>query len=189
MSLRGPRRLAALIALLAMAFAAPSSFARDDAQSDGMKQYWQNRYRQLLRSADELRAEIAHETELYADANRRNYRRGTKRHMHRVAAEEAKAKLDAVESKLSTIKDEGRRAGALPGWFYEVEEEREDIARNPSLGPRKGLMSRVRAYLSECLVSVVWETLLELPIRHVTMAEFIGTVRSTSSQGSERSQS
>jgi len=135
MSLRGPRRLAALIALLAMAFAAPSSFARDDAQRDGMKQYWQNRYRQLLRSADELRAEIAHETELYADANRRNYRRGTKRHMHRVAAEEAKAKLDAVESKLSTIKDEGRRAGALPGWFYEVEEEREDIARNPSLGP------------------------------------------------------
>ena len=123
----------ALAMLFAAAFAAPSAYALDE--SDSAKRYWQDRYRGLLTSADELRVVIARETELYADANRRNYRRGTKRHLHRVAAEEAREKLARVEQELATIKDEGRRAGALPGWFYEVEEEREDVARNPALAP------------------------------------------------------
>jgi len=128
------RWLVALLSLAAM-FAAPLTFARSDAELEGMKTYWQDRYRQLLVSADDLREEIERETELYADANRRNYRRGTKRHVHRVAIEEAEKKLAEVDRELATIKDEGRRAGALPGWFYEVEQDRADVARNPTLAP------------------------------------------------------
>ncbi len=133
------RGLVALLSLAAMfvaLVAPPLAFARSDAELEGMKTYWQNRYRQLLVSADDLREEIERETGLYADANRRNYRRGTKRHVHRVAIEEAEKKLAEVNRELSTIKEEGRRAGALPAWFYDVEQVRADAARNPALAPR-----------------------------------------------------
>ena len=36
--------------------------------------------------------------------------------------------------------------------------------------PRKGLMSRVRAYLSECLVSAAWKRQLEIPIHPLPLS-------------------
>lgn len=92
--------------------------------SDGHrgKDYWQERYAGLLKEADRLRATIERETELYADANRRNYRRGKKRHVHRVAAAEAREELARVEALLDQLPEDARRQGALPGWLYEVEE-------------------------------------------------------------------
>ncbi len=105
-----------------------------DPELRAEKNLWQSRYRKLLADADALRAKIALETELYADANRRNYRRGKKRHVHRKALEKARAELERVEAELATIEDDGRRAGALPGWFYEVEAEFEDAARRPAIG-------------------------------------------------------
>ena len=130
---RCPRALLLVLALVVLAV--PIAGAQSDSELDADKEYWQTRYRGLLRRADTLRATIEEQTELYADANRRNYRRGKKRHIHRVAAEEAKAELAEVELELSTLKDEGRRQGALPGWFYEVELDRADVARNPALAP------------------------------------------------------
>lgn len=116
----------ALSLIFVLAPAAPS-FGSDgrDAEMAAMKAEWQDRYRTLLEDADRLRAEIAEQRELYAAANRRNYRRGSKRHVHRAAAAEATRALADVEQQLATIKDDGRRAGALPGWFYEVEMDRE----------------------------------------------------------------
>lgn len=119
----------------ALLLLAPGVSAQSDTELESEKEYWQTRYRTLLERADALRETIAIETELYADANRRNYRRGQKRHVHRVAVEEARAELADVQNELSTIKEEGRRAGALPGWFYEVELDRAAIARNPDLAP------------------------------------------------------
>lgn len=121
--------------VLALLFLGSAAAAQDATERAASKDFWQDRYRTLLERADTLRETIATETELYADANRRNYRRGKKRHVHRLAAEEARADLAEVERDLSTIKDEGRRAGALPGWFYEIEMERAAIARNPALAP------------------------------------------------------
>lgn len=109
--------------LLGMPAAADPPVTRGSSEESGPKAYWQDRYRTLLQQADQLRAIIETERELYADANRRNYRRGTKRHQHRIKAQEAEEKLKAVEAELATIQDDGRRAGALPGWFYEVEIE------------------------------------------------------------------
>ncbi len=125
----------AVLAALAVVQFVPTAAAQSDPELAASKEFWQVRYRTLLERADALRATIETETELYADANRRNYRRGNKRHIHLEAAEKARAELAEVEDELSTIKDEGRRAGALPGWFYEVELDRAAIARNPALAP------------------------------------------------------
>lgn len=127
-------RRAAFVGLALLLFA-PGASGQTDAGLEASKDYWQERYRTLLERADALRETIAIETELYADANRRNYRRGKKRHVHRIAAEEARAELADVERELSTIQEEGRRAGALPGWFYEVELDRAAVVRNPALAP------------------------------------------------------
>ena len=105
-----------------------SSTVPTDAELASRKAYWQKRYRGLLESADTLREVIAREEELYADANRRNYRRGNKRHVHREAMLEARAQLAEVEAELAVIQEEARRVGALPGWFYEVEWQREEGA-------------------------------------------------------------
>ena len=125
----------AVLVGLGLLLLAPAAAAQSSPELDSAKDYWQTRYRTLLERADSLRETIEVETELYADANRRNYRRGKKRHVHRVAAEEARAELAEVQLELSTIQEEGRRAGALPGWFYEVEQDRADVARNPALVP------------------------------------------------------
>ena len=37
--------------------------------------------------------------------------------------QEAEKELARVEEELSTLADDARRAGALPGWLYEVEME------------------------------------------------------------------
>lgn len=97
--------------------------AQSDVELSSLKTMWQTRYRNLLRSAAKLRVEIDEQRELYADANRRNYRRGPKRHLHEEAMDDAAKRLADVEAELVAIHDEGRRAGALPGWFYEVELE------------------------------------------------------------------
>jgi hypothetical protein len=103
-----------------------------------LKAYWQGRYRNLVARAEELRGTIAQERELYADANRRNFRRGRKRHIHRQAMKEAVSELTQVDAELAGLEEEGRRSGALPGWFYEVEMELEDAERRPAISAGPG---------------------------------------------------
>jgi len=105
--------------------------AEDEATLRAEKDFWQERYSSLLKRADSLEATVERERELYADANRRNYRRGTVRHVHRDAMLEAQAELAEVKAELAGIQEEGRRAGAMPGWFYEVELERESGPLRP----------------------------------------------------------
>ena len=127
-----------LIGFVSSSLLTASDAAADDSlEQRSQKTYWQELYRGLLTRADALRAKVEVERELYADANRRNYRRGNKRHMHYEAMKEAASDLATVEAELSHIEDDGRRAGALPGWFYQVDLERKAAARRPasSLGP------------------------------------------------------
>jgi len=100
-------------------------------EPEGKKAYWQDRYRTLLRSASELRSRIASERALYAAANRRNYRRGPVRHVHRANVRQAEEELATVESALETFADDARRDGALASWLYEVEDELLARAENP----------------------------------------------------------
>jgi len=133
---RGIVRFAILLGL-ALATVAGAAFA-EEPRDTAKEAYWQNRYRNLIAEAQRLREEIAHERELYADANRRNYRRGSKRHVHRRAGEEAARALAEVEAKLATIEDEARRAGAGRGWIHQVEMELEDEARRPAVAAGPG---------------------------------------------------
>jgi hypothetical protein len=133
-------RTVLLLGMIALLWwpASGSADTGSDPELRAKKVHWQTRYRDLLSRQRELHAIIGTERELYADANRRNYRRGSKRHTHRKAMLEAQAKLEKVEQKLSTIEDDARRAGALPGWLYDVEMEFEDAARRPAVGAGPG---------------------------------------------------
>ena len=102
-----------------------------DADPVEQKAYWQNRYRDLRSEAARLRREFERERELYADANRRNYRRGPVRHEHREKAAKAEQDLARVEAELAGFSEEARRKGALPGWLYEVEDEPIEITDSP----------------------------------------------------------
>jgi len=133
--------------LILMASTAPMVVQADDAEKRAAKTKWQNKYRGLIVQAAELRGTIDSERELYADANRRNYRRGPKRHVHHKAMKEAVTELAKVEAELATIQDDGRRAGALPGWFYEVDMEFEDAERRPAIAAGPGDEGRNPLYL------------------------------------------
>ena len=88
-----------------------------------MKDEWQDEYRQLLGEVDRLRRNARNARENYSRAQRRNYPRGGAREQMLAEAEEAEGDLIKVEAQIEQLQLDGRRAGALPGWFYEVETE------------------------------------------------------------------
>jgi hypothetical protein len=108
---------------------------------------WQEKYRSLLTETARLHSEIQQESELYADANRRNYRRGSKRHYHREAIDAAKHKLAELETELADFEDVARRGGAARGWLTQVEIELEDEARGPAVTAGPGDEGRNPLYL------------------------------------------
>ena len=60
-------------------------------------------------------------------------RRGRNRHAHREALMRAMEELRRVVADLATIEEDGRREGALPGWFYEIDIELEDEGDQPKV--------------------------------------------------------
>jgi chromosome segregation ATPase len=128
--------LVACVLLLGEVTVSPLCWAQSGVTSDeelaAQKAYWQDRYRRLLQSAERLRQETSEARSAYAEANRRNYRRGGSRHVHRADLEKAEKELADVESQLAHIVDEARRAGALPGWLYEVEAETSSAPDEPA---------------------------------------------------------
>jgi hypothetical protein len=137
------------IGLVFVFLLAPIASRANEAEPQDTKAFWQNKYQGLIARAAELRGTIRTEQELYADANRRNYRRGPKRHIHQQAVKEATLELTKVEAELKTIKEDGRRAGALPGWFNEVEMEIEDTRRRPAISAGPGIEGRNPLHLED----------------------------------------
>jgi len=120
-----------------------------EAELRAEKASLQGEYRDLVTRANRLRDVIERERELYADANRRNYRRGKSRHVHLEAVDVATKELGKVEAQLATFADDARRAGAPPGWLNEVEMELEDEARLPEIAAGPGDEGRNPIYLEE----------------------------------------
>lgn len=131
---------------IAIAMMAAPAFA-GEASMRADREYWESRYRELVADVARLRGVVERERELYADANRRNYRRGNKRHVHREAATKAAEELAKVEAQLATIEDDARRAGAPRGWLNQIEIELEDAARHPAVSAGPGDDGRNPAHL------------------------------------------
>ncbi len=91
------------------------------------KEHWQARYRRLLRDKARLERNIASAKNNYTLAQRRNYPRGGARERYRLDAERGEQELSRVEDDIDRLLAEGRRDGALPGWFAEVEDESFDV--------------------------------------------------------------
>ena len=96
-----------------------------------MKEEWQDRYRALLQDAARLRHNANSARDNYRMAQRWNYPRGGARQKFLLQADEAERDLVRVESDLEKFRVDARRAGALPGWLYEVEEE-ERVVSEPA---------------------------------------------------------
>jgi len=118
-------RTAPLVGLLAMALIAPILAPVPVASaSDALaKQEWQDDYRKLLREKARLERNVESARVNYMRANRRNYPRGKARQQFVIDGDEAKRGLVKIEEEIEQLRDESRRAGALPGWFAEVDDE------------------------------------------------------------------
>ncbi len=120
---------------------------KTEAELEQERVRWQKKYRSLLTETKRLRSEIQEESKLYADANRRSYRRGNKRHYHREVVDDAKRKLAELETELENFEDVARRGGALRGWLTQVEIELEDEARGHAVTAGPGDEGRNPLYL------------------------------------------
>ncbi|MEE8163955.1 MAG: hypothetical protein V3T64_00150 [Myxococcota bacterium] len=130
-------RLLAACVTLAFAVSLPIALPRPaegkpvDA-TQAMKDKWQADYRRLLQDADRLRRNARNARENYVHAQRRNYPRGGARQQMLIEAEEAERGLVEVEARIEQLRLDARRAGALPGWFYEVDDEPRGMAQPAS---------------------------------------------------------
>jgi hypothetical protein len=87
------------------------------------KEYWQDRYRRLRQDAARLERNAERARKAYALAQRRNYPRGGARQQLFQQIEDAETELESVRKEIAELPSEARRAGAMPGWLYEVEKE------------------------------------------------------------------
>lgn len=131
--------LAAIMMSGASVLTSPSVGQAQNVSSDDTdmrKAYWQGRYRELRQEIARARREVETQKTAYAEANRRNYRRGSVRHVYYEAWKKAEGELARAEEEFATIEDDARRDGALSSWFYEIEDE--PIVLQPAVPPAGG---------------------------------------------------
>lgn len=124
------RLLAGLLIGLCGALVAPTVLVASDAFGEDeydaeleLKEEIQRQYRDLLRNKAIFQRNAVTAREEYAEANRRNYPRGEARKQYLINEKEALDALAEVEVAIEKLHEQGRRDGALPGWFAEVEDE------------------------------------------------------------------
>jgi hypothetical protein len=90
-----------------------------DEEAD--REYWVQRYETLVSDLASARARVDLSQLNYTRARTRNYPRGEA--LKELEAERDKAikELAELEEQFEEFPDEARRAGALPGWFRDVE--------------------------------------------------------------------
>lgn len=113
----------ATLSLVAMH--APAAHAQVAGEEDlqNQKEYWQDRYRRLRQDAARLEFNAERARKAYTLSRRWNYPRGEARLKLFQQIEDAEAELESVRKEIAALPTEARRAGALPGWLYEVEAE------------------------------------------------------------------
>lgn len=96
--------------------------AGQDVQA--MRDFWQGKYRTLLRNRATLNSNLAQLKHDYGQAQRRNYPRGGARQALLEQARQAEQELAKVEGQIETIFTDARMQDVPPGWLYEVEDEK-----------------------------------------------------------------
>jgi hypothetical protein len=95
--------------------------ARAEASEAARKAEWQQRYRSLVRSVEQLRTELEENRAAYSKAKQRDRLQGSRREqlVEQIASNEKR--LAELETELAAFPDEARRAGVPPGWLRDIE--------------------------------------------------------------------
>ena len=94
-----------------------AALAQDEADRD----YWVHRYETLVKEVEMLRTRADVLATNYRKARQRNYPRGAELYALEEERNKARAELAEKEQELEDFPDEARRAGALPGWFRDLD--------------------------------------------------------------------
>jgi len=142
MFLRTPRlstRLLEIAMALIVASAAASVPAAAESERETLtkREYWQHKYRVLLRNQAILKDNVTKLEHDYAQAQRRNYPRGGARNELLMKATSQRQQLAQTEKEIASIFTEARTADVPPGWLYEIEDEPIDT-RRPALPDTAG---------------------------------------------------
>ena len=137
MFLRTPRfgtRLLQLAMALLVASAAVSLPAAAETEEETLakREYWQDKYRVLLRNQAILKDNVTKLEHDYAQAQRRNYPRGGARNELILKATLQRQQLAQTEKEIASIFTEARTSDVPPGWLYEIEDEPIDTSRPAS---------------------------------------------------------
>lgn len=137
MFLRTPRfgtRLFQLAMALLVASAAVSLPAAAETEEETLakREYWQDKYRVLLRNQAILKDNVTKLEHDYAQAQRRNYPRGGARNELILKATLQRQQLAQTEKEIASIFTEARTSDVPPGWLYEIEDEPIDTPRPAS---------------------------------------------------------
>jgi len=107
----------ALVALV-LACAAPAALAQDEEPD---RDYWVSRYEKLVSEVEGLRSKVDTLKLNYTRARTRNYPRGEALKELEADRDKAITELAEKEAELEEFPEEARRAGALPGWFRDLD--------------------------------------------------------------------
>lgn len=127
----------ALAILLVLVMAAPTAVAEVEDIAK-VKAEWQGEYRGLLQEALRLRTNATNARRNYAEAQRRNYPRGGARQQYLIDADAAEKQLAKVEQDIEALRVRARHEGAMPAWFYEVDDEDIVVPRAPAAADPNG---------------------------------------------------
>lgn len=109
---------AAALAAFVLGCVAPTAWAQDEEPD---RDYWVGRYEKLVSEVEGLRAKVDQLKLNYTRARTRNYPRGEALKELEADRDQAIEDLAEKEAELEEFPEEARRAGALPGWFRDLD--------------------------------------------------------------------
>ena len=113
------RALTAVLLVIGLLLSVATVAQAQDEEAD--RDYWVKRYENLVTDLEEARSRVDIATLNYTRARTRNYPRGEALKELEVEKDKAIKELAELEVQFEEFPDEARRAGALPGWFRDLE--------------------------------------------------------------------
>lgn len=109
--------------LVVASHAGPAAPARVDLSEEQLRLAWQQRYRDARKRVTEARKRVAESVNQYRLMRHRQHARGKAKAQIEDELLAARSELEAAEEELAALPELARRAGVLPGWLRELEDE------------------------------------------------------------------